>query len=124
MKVTLPPDFTPVRLPDEVHLAIAMIRKELNSRRAVLHLQQAGFAVAIPAYDFGCTVLELIGHTNPSDQLCQWYDYLQDLYARTTDTEGISDCSRQAFELYLDLATIRRTLHSPSDTTKPPVTIQ
>ncbi|HEY9008582.1 MAG TPA: hypothetical protein VIM75_20735 [Ohtaekwangia sp.] len=119
MKITVPPDVLTVRLPGEAELAIVMIRKELNSRRAVYHLEQAGFPVAIPAYNFRDTVLELVGFTDPSDQLCQWYDSLLEQYARTTDTEVVSDCSRQAFELYLDLATVRRTLHSPSDTARP-----
>jgi hypothetical protein len=124
MKITLPPDFPIVRLPAETELAIFMINKELKSRKSVLHLEEAGYAAPTPSYDFASVILELIGFINPSENLCQWYNYLQDLYARTAEPADTYQTSQQAFNIYLDLMLIKRNMNQHITKMYPPVEIK
>lgn len=124
MKITLPPDFPIVRLPAETELAIFMINKELKSRKSVLHLEEAGYTAPIPSFDFASVILELIGFVNPSEDLCRWYNYLQDLYAHTVEPADTHETNQQAFDIYLDLMIVKRNLNPQIVKTYPPVQIK
>lgn len=124
MKITLPPDFPIVRLPAETELAIFMINKELKSRKSLLHLEDAGYVTPIPLYNFASVILELIGFTNPSEDLCQWYNYLQDLYARTVEPADTSQTSLQAFNIYIDLMVVKRNMNPEITKVYPPIQVK
>ncbi len=100
-----PKDFPYFQLSTHQDLILFLIRNELLGMRFINQLSAVGFDTSFFSIELGTAILSLMGFTNRTDTLWEWYYKVSDMYATRVDLNNHITAREAALDFYAALRT-------------------